>query len=98
MIHSFHEPKLAKLFEAGKAPAGIPSNIVNSLLKRLNELHTASNEQELTNNSLRYERLGMARDELSSIRVNSNYRLIFAWDIGAHKVRLTAHDYKSMLL
>lgn len=97
MIHSFKDNRLEKFFHKGKHQAGIPTDISNAILSRLSVLDKVSHENELTSNSLRYERLRMTSNRYSSIRVNSKYRLFFEWKDGAHNVHLSAHDYKSLV-
>ena len=77
MIHSFKDRRLEKFFRNGKTTAGIPSEIINAILCRLETLDNVQSERELLSNSLRYERLRMTSNRYSSIRVNSKYRLFF---------------------
>ncbi|MCV5132578.1 type II toxin-antitoxin system RelE/ParE family toxin, partial [Escherichia coli] len=74
MIHSFKDRRLEKFFRNGKTTAGIPSEIINAILCRLETLDNVQSERELLSNSLRYERLRMTSNRYSSIRVNSKYR------------------------
>ncbi|EFC4153602.1 MULTISPECIES: type II toxin-antitoxin system RelE/ParE family toxin [Enterobacteriaceae] len=97
MIHSFKDRRLEKFFRNGKTTAGIPSEIINAILCRLETLDNVQSERELLSNSLRYERLRMTSNRYSSIRVNSKYRLFFEWNDGAHNVHLSAHDYKLLI-
>lgn len=71
MIHSFKDRRLEKFFRNGKTTAGIPSEIINAILCRLETLDNVQSERELLSNSLRYERLRMTSNRYSSIRVNS---------------------------
>lgn len=96
MIRSFKDSQLAALHASGKRGNRIPAELAKALLKRLDVIHGASTERELSTNATRYEKLDLTRNDFSSIRVNSKYRLLFRWDDGAHDVHLTALDYKRL--
>ena len=95
MIRSFKHSQLEALHTSGKRGNRIPAELAKALLKKLDVIHEASTERELSNNATRYKKLDLTRNFFSSIWVNSKHRLLFRWDDGAHDVHLTAHDYKS---
>ena len=97
MICSFNDVRLEKSFRSGKPQSGLPANLFNSLIKKLSMLDQAETEEELASNSMRYKKLIIVSNTVSSVRVNSKYRLFFTWDNGAHNVQLSAHDYKSLV-
>ena len=82
MIKSFADKKTEKLFKRHPLH-GFPLNIEKSALRKLIQLHTISDLQELRiPPANRLESLKGNRKNQYSIRINDQWRLCFRWENG----------------
>lgn len=96
MIDSFRQPWLQSFFDQSASHRRIPADIESALARKLDILDMADTEADLRippNN--RFEHLKGRLAGRCSIRVNRQYRLIFAWHAGvAADVTLDPHTYR----
>lgn len=95
MAVEFRERWLEMFYEDDKRHRKIPSNIVNTLYRKLEILDAATVEADLrVPPGNRFEHLQGNLKGLCSIRVNGQYRLIFQWIDGvAINTYLDPHTY-----
>jgi proteic killer suppression protein len=95
VIESFADASTRDVFDGtdSKAARAIPKALWNVARRKLDLLHAAHDERDLRippNN--RFEHLKGDMKGLCSIRINDQYRIVFAWTPGrASNVRIT--DY-----
>ncbi|WMY73416.1 type II toxin-antitoxin system RelE/ParE family toxin [Buttiauxella selenatireducens] len=95
-ISSFRDAWLEDFFLFTRHHRKIPSDIVSTLARKLDLINAAVTYKDLRSPPAnRYEDLRAPLNGYSSIRVNSQYRLIFIWRDGkAHDIYLDDHSYK----
>ena len=98
MIKTFRDDWLSDFFFENKDVTRIPeipSSIESALIRKLTYIHSATSTKDLMSPPAnRFERLQGNLQGKCSIRVNSQYRLIFEWDKGkAIGVYLDPHKY-----
>jgi proteic killer suppression protein len=78
----FRSPRLALVrTDSAAADTGLPVQVIASVQKKLGFLEAAKDERDLRNwKSLNYEKLKGDRDGQRSIRVNKQWRIVFALD------------------
>jgi proteic killer suppression protein len=98
MIVSFRDDWLMPYFTEDKRPRQIPADLAERLFRRLQMLDDATTDNDLrVPPSNHFEKLRGKLAGLHSIRVNSQWRLVFQWDGGrgeAHGVYLDDHSYR----
>ncbi|MEQ8267967.1 MAG: type II toxin-antitoxin system RelE/ParE family toxin [Parvibaculum sp.] len=98
MIGSFRDNWLRDFFENDKISKKIPSDIVDRLFRKLQMIDDAASDQDLrVPPSNHFEKLSGRLSGRHSIRVNSQWRLIFEWDGSrgeASDVYLDNHEYR----
>jgi proteic killer suppression protein len=98
MISSFRDDWLRAFFVDDVHSRNIPSDLETRLFRKLQMLDDATTDQDLrVPPSNHFERLRGKLDGLHSIRVNSQWRLIFRWDGRrgeASGVYLDDHSYR----
>jgi proteic killer suppression protein len=98
MIVSFRDGWLMAFFTEDKRPRRIPADLAERLFRRLQMLDDATTDNDLrVPPSNHFEKLRGKLAGLHSIRVNSQWRLVFRWDGGkgeAHDVYLDDHSYR----
>jgi proteic killer suppression protein len=93
MIVSFGDRDTERLFHTGRSGRRFPPTIVPAALRKLDMLNSARSLQDLTSPpGNRLESLKGSLEGFHSIRINSQWRIIFRWQSGdASEVRIT--DY-----
>jgi proteic killer suppression protein len=77
----FRDQRLALVRTDQAAKTKLPIPVIKSCREKLNFLEAASEERALRNwKSLRYEKLEGNRKGLRSVRLNDQWRLVFALD------------------
>ncbi len=96
MIKTFKDQWLNDYYFNGDRSSNIQATIERALIRKLDILHIASDEQDLRiPPGNRFEHLEGKLQDWCSIRVNKQYRLIFQWNAGeASEVYLDPHTYK----
>ena len=98
MISSFRDDWLRAFFVDDVHSRNIPLDLETRLFRKLQMLDDATTDQDLrVPPSNHFERLRGKLDGLHSIRVNSQWRLIFRWDGSrgeASGVYLDDHSYR----
>jgi len=98
MISSFRDDWLRAFFVDDVHSRNIPSDLETRLFRKLQMLDDATTDQDLrVPPSNHFERLSGKLHGLHSIRVNSQWRLIFRWDGRrgeASGVYLDDHSYR----
>ena len=98
MIASFRDEWLEVFFEEDRSSRHIPPNLENRLLRKLQMIDDATTDRDLrVPPSNHFEKLRGNLAGLHSIRVNSQWRLIFRWDGGrgeATDLYLDDHSYR----
>lgn len=98
MIASFRDEWLRGFFVEDTRLRRIPPDLERRLFRRLQMIDDATTDQDLrVPPSNHFERLRGNLAGFHSIRVNSQWRLIFRWDGGrgeAHDVYLDDHNYR----
>jgi proteic killer suppression protein len=98
MIVSFRDSWLREFFVNDVRSRNIPSDLESRLFRRLQMLDDATTDQDLrVPPSNHFEKLRGKLDDLHSIRVNQQWRLIFQWDSDrgqATGVYLDDHSYR----
>lgn len=96
MIQTFRDQWLDDYYFGGMPSANIPSTIEAALKRKLDIIHVAKGEKDLTvPPGNRFEHLVGKLKGWCSIRVNKQYRLIFQWHAGvAIGVYLDPHTYR----
>jgi proteic killer suppression protein len=98
MISSFRDDWLRAFFVDDVHSRNIPLDLETRLFRKLQMLDDATTDQDLrVPPSNHFERLRGKLDGLHSIRVNSQWRLIFRWDGRrgeASGVYLDDHSYR----
>jgi len=81
MILSFRDDCLRAFFVADKRSRRIPSDLESRLFRKLQMIDDATSDQDLrVPPSNHFEKLRGNLAGLHSIRVNSQWRLVFRWD------------------
>jgi proteic killer suppression protein len=81
MILSFRDDWLRAFFVADKRSRRIPSDLESRLFRKLQMIDDATSDQDLrVPSSNHFEKLRGNLAGLHSIRVNSQWRLVFRWD------------------
>ena len=97
MIASFRDDWLREFFVEDIRSKKIPSGLEDRLFRKLQMIDDATTVQDLrVPPSNHYEKLRGSLENLYSIRVNKQWRLIFQWDGGrgeAKGVYLDDHSY-----
>ncbi|WP_022699387.1 type II toxin-antitoxin system RelE/ParE family toxin [Euryhalocaulis caribicus] len=79
-IQGFADKALEKLHRTGKAPKGVPADLVKRLTNRLDMMNAAHVLDDLrTPPSMRLEALKGDRKGQHSVRVNDQFRICFVW-------------------
>lgn len=98
MISSFRDDWLRAFFVDDVHSRRIPADLTNRLFRKLQMLDDATTDQDLrVPPSNHFEKLRGELEALHSIRVNSQWRLIFRWDGRrgeASGVYLDDHSYR----
>jgi proteic killer suppression protein len=98
MIVSFRDEWLRAFFTDDVRSRNIPSDLEDRLFRKLQMLDDATSDQDLrVPPSNHFEKLRGKLKELHSIRVNRQWRLVFAWDARrgeATDVYLDDHSYR----
>ena len=98
MIVSFRDEWLRAFFVEDRRSRHIPSDLENRLFRKLQMIDDATSDQDLrVPPSNRFEKLRGNLTGFHSIRVNSQWRLIFRWDGSrseAEGVYLDDHSYR----
>ena len=98
MIASFRDEWLRAFFVEDNRSRHIPSDLGSRLFRKLQMIDDATTDQDLrVPPSNHFEKLRGNLDRFHSIRVNSQWRLIFRWDGSrgeAEGVYLDDHSYK----
>lgn len=98
MIISFRDEWLRAFFVEDTHPRNIPSDLESRLFRKLQLIDDATTDQDLrVPPSNHFEKLRGTLAEFHSIRVNSQWRLIFHWDGSrgeAKGVYLDDHSYR----
>ncbi len=98
MIASFRDDWLRTFFVDDVRSRSIPADLESRLFRKLQMIDDAMTDQDLrVPPSNHFEKLRGNLAGLHSIRVNKQWRLIFAWDGGkgeASRVYLDDHSYR----
>lgn len=98
MVSSFKDAWLHDFFVEDKHTKKIPAGIRKRLFRKLQILDDATSSADLRSPpSNHFERLAGNLNDKYSIRVNDQWRLIFAWDESrgeAQNVYLDDHSYR----
>jgi toxin HigB-1 len=98
MISSFRDDWLRAFFVDDVHSRNIPADLANRLFRKLQMLDDATTDRDLrAPPSNHFEKLRGKLEGFHSIRVNSQWRLIFRWDGGrgeASGVYLDDHSYR----
>lgn len=98
MIVSFRDDWLRAFFVDDVSSRNVPADLENRLFRKLQMIDDAMTDQDLrVPPSNHFEKLRGNLAGLHSIRVNKQWRLIFAWDSGkgeAGGVYLDDHSYR----
>ena len=98
MIASFRDDWLRKFFVDDSCARAIPVDLESRLFRKLQMIDDATTDQDLRMPpSNHFEKLRGNLAGLYSIRVNKQWRLIFAWDGGkgeASEIYLDDHSYR----
>ena len=96
MIESWRDSWLKRFFVEDAHSLKIPADLRNRLFRRLQMLADSSTDADLrVPPSNHFEKLSAALEGWHSIRVNSQWRLIFRWSEGtAKEVYLDNHSYR----
>ena len=98
MIVSFRDEWLRAFYVEDKRSRRIPSDLESRLFRKLQMIDDATTDKDLrAPPSNRFEKLGGNLSGLHSIRVNSQWRLVFRWDGSrgeAEGVYLDDHNYR----
>ena len=98
MIVSFRDDWLRAFFVEDSRSRNIPPDLEGRLFRKLQMIDDATSDQDLRiPPSNHFEKLRGSLDQLHSIRVNKQWRLIFGWDGSsgeATDVYLDDHSYK----
>lgn len=98
MIASFRDDWLRAFFVDDTRSRSIPSDLESRLFRKLQMIDDAMTEQDLrVPPSNHFEKLRGNLAGLHAIRVNSQWRLIFAWDSAkgeASRIYLDNHSYR----
>lgn len=93
----FEDDTLALIETSKAADTRLPVGVIQSARRKLNVIRAATDERTLRNwKSLHYEKLKGNRDDQRSIRLNSQWRLVFRIDTGCspNKVSvISVEDY-----
>lgn len=75
----FADPTLAKIETDEAGQTGLPVAVIKSVRRKLTVLRAAPDDRSLRNwKSLHYKKLKGDREGLRSIRVNDQFRIVFA--------------------
>ena len=98
MIHSFRDRWLQDFYLLDKGSKNIPSEIKGRLFRKLQLIDDATCDLDLRSPpSSHFERLRGKLASKHSIRINKQWRLVFAWSGGrgeAKDIYLDNHDYR----
>jgi toxin HigB-1 len=96
MIESWYDIWLKDYFESDVHSRKIPADLRDRLFRKLQLLDDATTDADLrVPPSNHFEKLSGRLEGWHSIRVNSQWRLIFRWNEGkAKEVYLDNHSYK----
>ena len=98
MIVSFRDDWLRAFFVEDSRSRNIPPDLEGRLFRKLQMIDDAISDQDLrVPPSNHFEKLRGSLDQLHSIRVNKQWRLVFRWDGSsgeATDVYLDDHSYK----
>jgi toxin HigB-1 len=98
MIVSFRDDWLRAFFVKDVGSRHIPSDLENRLFRKLQMIDDATSDQDLrVPPSNHFEKLRGKLAGLHSIRINSQWRLVFRWDGSrgeAEGVYLDDHSYR----
>ena len=98
VIHSFRDRWLQDFYLADRGSKKIPSEIEDRLFRKLQLIDDATCDLDLRSPpSNHFEKLGGKLSSKHSIRVNKQWRLVFAWsgERGeAQGIYLDNHDYR----
>ena len=96
MIGSWRDDWLRLFFEDDAKSKQIPSDLRNRLFRKLQLIDDATADADLRSPpGNHFERLHGHLEEWSSLRVNSQWRLIFRWSDGvAEELYLDNHSYR----
>jgi proteic killer suppression protein len=98
MIVSFNEEWLRVFFVDDVRSWNIPPDLEGRLFRKLQMIDDATSDQDMRSPpSNHFEKLHGRLDGFHSIRVNSQWRLIFRWDGGlgeASDIYLDDHSYR----
>jgi proteic killer suppression protein len=98
LIGSFRDGWLEDFFETDKVSKKIPADIAERLFRKLQMMDDAAGDRDLrVPPSNHFEKLSGRLKGWHSIRVNSQWRLIFEWDSErgeARNVYLDSHEYR----
>ena len=98
MIASFRDEWLRVFFVDDRRSRLIPSDLESRLFRKLQMIDDATTDQDLrAPPSYHFEKLRGNLAGIHSIRVNSQWRLVFRWDGGrgeAEGVTLDDHSYR----
>lgn len=77
----FEDSRLALIETPQAAETRLPVSVIQSARRKLTVIRAAPDERTLRNwKSLHYEKLKGARDDQRSIRLNSQWRMVFSID------------------
>lgn len=77
----FSDPKLAAIETANAASTKLPIAVIKSARRKLTVIRAATDERTLRDwKSLHYEKLQGSMEGYRSIRLNDQYRMVFAID------------------
>lgn len=77
----FEDSRLALIETPRAAETRLPVSVIQSARRKLSVIRAATDERTLRNwKSLHYEKMKGARDDQRSIRLNSQWRMVFSID------------------
>jgi proteic killer suppression protein len=86
----FADPSLAKIETEDAGDTKLPVGVIKSARRRLTVLRAAVDDRSLRNwKSLHYEKLKGDREGLRSIRINDQFRMVFALNERANPQTVT---------
>ncbi len=98
MIAGFRDDWLRAFFMDDIHSRNIPADLESRLFRKLQMIDDAKTDQDLrVPPSNHFEKLRGSLDELHSIRVNKQWRLVFRWDSSwgeASDIYLDGHSYR----
>lgn len=98
MIAGFRDDWLRAFFMDDIHSRNIPADLESRLFRKLQMIDDAQTDQDLrVPPSNHFEKLRGSLDELHSIRVNKQWRLVFRWDGSrgeASDIYLDGHSYR----